>query len=404
MPDPLWFGPPESVAALLEGSNPSTVIANIAAWLSEAVSHELSMGVSIANIAATMEQWIGLGGAASALKGTELNFAGLVPMVAHCLKHVTIGHAAVEANTIARSAVIPAAVCQSNRDETAALYSTNFCGCNAIPIATLEDQYYGHFWPNNMSAGLAYASTLTTLMAAITSTPPPITPMGASPAAAAAPAETVGETAANSGLQASSGVGDAAGEAGSPGSSVMDQFGSLLGPAQSLLSSASEPMNQLASAPTQLFQNASQSFSSPLQALMGTFQGAMSPPSATAAEALPAETVAGSMGAGGGAAGSLGSAGGGVGVGYPGAGLTSFTRPTSTFEPETAGRPTGLRPSGLLNVADVRGPTTTAATAGPGMPVSPAAAGMSGRESIGEDKDKVTHARIVVDGDKRDPQ
>jgi hypothetical protein len=121
MPDPLWFGPPESVAALLETSNPSTVIANIAAWLSEAVSHELSMGVSMANIGATISQWIGLGGAASALKGTELNFAGLVPMVAHCLKHVTIGHAAVEANTIARSSVIPAAVCQANRDETAAL-------------------------------------------------------------------------------------------------------------------------------------------------------------------------------------------------------------------------------------------------------------------------------------------
>ncbi|EUA56719.1 hypothetical protein I553_8773 [Mycobacterium xenopi 4042] len=44
MPDPLWFGPPESVAALLESSDPSTVVANIAAWLSEAVSHELSMG------------------------------------------------------------------------------------------------------------------------------------------------------------------------------------------------------------------------------------------------------------------------------------------------------------------------------------------------------------------------
>lgn len=402
MPDPLWFGPPESVAALLEGSNPSTVIANIAAWLSEAVSHEVSMGVSIANVAATMEQWIGLGGAASALKGTELNFAGLAPMVAHCLKHVTIGQAAVEANTIARSAVIPAAVCQSNRDETAALYATNFCGCNTPLIAANEDLYYNGFWPNNMSAGLAYASTLTTLMAAITSTPPPITPMGASPAAAAAPAESVAQTAAKSGLQASSGLGDGAGEAASPASSVTNQFGSLLGPAQSLFSSASEPMNQFASAPTQFFQNASQSFSSPLQALMGMFPGAMS--GANPAEALPAETVAGPIGAGGGAAGSLGSGAGAVGAGYPGAGLTSFTRPASTFEPETAGRPTGLRPGGLLNAADVRGPTTTAPTGGGAMPVSPAAAGMLGREGANADKDKVTHARIVVDRDQQDSE
>ena len=46
MPDPLWFGPPESVAALLEASNPAGVVANIAAWLAEAIQHELSMGMS----------------------------------------------------------------------------------------------------------------------------------------------------------------------------------------------------------------------------------------------------------------------------------------------------------------------------------------------------------------------
>ena len=54
MPDPLWFGPPESVAALLEASNPAGVVANIAAWLAEAIQHELSMGMSVANVAATL--------------------------------------------------------------------------------------------------------------------------------------------------------------------------------------------------------------------------------------------------------------------------------------------------------------------------------------------------------------
>ncbi|EUA56722.1 hypothetical protein I553_8776 [Mycobacterium xenopi 4042] len=34
------------------------------------------------------------------------------------------------------------------------------------------------------------------------------------------------------------------------------------------------------------------------------------------------------------------------------------------------------------------------------MPVSPAAAGMLGRESGESDKEKVTHARIVVDADR----
>src|SRR5579884_2530365 len=197
MPDPLWFGPPESVAALLETSDPSTVVANIAAWLSEAISHEVSMGVSVANIAATMEQWIGLGGVASALKGNELNFAGLAPMMAHCLKHVSIGQAAVEANTVARSSVIPAAVCTGNRASWKALVDTNFCGCNTPGIVALDTQYFGHFTPQNMNIGLTYASTLTGLMGLIASTPPPITPMGASPAAAAAPAESAGEAAAS---------------------------------------------------------------------------------------------------------------------------------------------------------------------------------------------------------------
>jgi hypothetical protein len=106
---------------------------------------------------------------------------------------------------------------------------------------------------------------------------------------------------------------------------------------------------------------------------------------------------------GGGAAGGLGaSAGGGVGgIGYSGAGLTSFTRPTGTFEPETVGgRATGLRPGGVLSAAELRGPTTTGMGGAP-MPVSPAAAGMLGREGGDSDKDRVAHARIVVDHDSQ---
>ncbi|BBY06341.1 PPE domain-containing protein [Mycobacterium noviomagense] len=401
MPDPLWFGPPESVAALLETSDPSTILANIAAWLSEAISHELSMGVSVANIAATMEQWIGLGGVGSALKGSELNFAGLAPMMAHCLKHVSIGQAAVEANTIARSSVIPAALCQSNRDETATLYATNFCGCNTPAIAALEDQYYMHFWPQNSSAGLAYASTLATLMGAIAGTPPPITPMGASPAAAAAPAESAGEAVASNAGGLPSLPSEAAGTAGST-ASPMESVSQFLGPMQSVMSSVPQAAQSFAQGPTQFLQSGMQSFTSPMQSLMGMFPGMMSGQGAAAVEPLAA--AAEPIAAGGGGAASLGSgaAGGVGGVGYSGAGLTSFTRPASTFEPELGGRPTGLKAGGLLSAAEVSGPTTAAPTGGGAMPVSPAAAGMLGRENGESDKDKVTHARIVVERDRQD--
>jgi PPE family len=395
MPDPLWFGPPESVAALLETSNPATIVANIAAWLAEAIQHELSMGISVANIGATLEQWIGLGGSAYGMKGSELNFLGLEPLAAHCLKHVAIGQAAVEANTVARSAVIPAIVCQTNRDETAALYASNICGCNTPAIATNEEMYWGQFTPQNTNAGVVYATALNTLMGSIASTPPPITPAGFSPAA---PVETVAQSAADTGAQASSGLGDAAGQAAAPAAGAADPLQSFMGSAQGLLQGASQPLQELASGPTQAIQSGTQGMSGLMQTFMGGFSS-MGSPNAAAAETAAAD-LAGPLGAGGGAAGSLGGGAGAVGAGYPGAGLTSFTRPASTFEPD-GGRPTGLRPSGVLNAADLRGPTT-AATGGGAMPMSPASAGMLGRENGGSDKDKVTHRRIVVDRDRQE--
>lgn len=395
MPDPLWFGPPESVAALLETSNPATIVANIAAWLAEAIQHELSMGISVANIGATLEQWIGLGGSAYGMKGSELNFLGLEPLAAHCLKHVAIGQAAVEANTVARSAVIPAIVCQTNRDETAALYASNICGCNTPAIATNEEMYWGQFTPQNTNAGVVYATALNTLMGSIASTPPPITPAGFSPAA---PVETVAQSAADTGAQASSGLGDAAGQAAAPAAGAADPLQSFMGSAQGLLQGASQPLQELASGPTQAIQSGTQGMSGLMQTFMGGFSS-MGSPNAAAAETAAAD-LAGPLGAGGGAAGSLGGGAGAVGAGYPGAGLTSFTRPASTFEPD-GGRPTGLRPSGVLNAADLRGPTT-AATGGGAMPMSPASAGMLGRENGGSDKDKVTHRRIVVGRDRQE--
>ena len=399
MPDPLWFGPPESVAAMLEASNPAAVVANIAAWLAEAIQHELSMGMSVANVGATLEQWIGLGGAAYGMKGSELNFAGLMPLAAHCMKHMAIGQSAVEANTVARSAVIPAVVCQTNRDETAALYASNICGCNTPAIAANEEMYWGNFTPQNMNIGLAYATALNTLMGSIVSTPPPITPAGFS---SAAPVETVAQSAANTATQAPSALGDTAGQAASPAAGMGDGLQSFVGSAQGLLQGATQPLQELASGPTQAVQSGTQSVTGLLQNFMGGFSG-MGTQNAAAEAATGAEALAGPLGgAGGGAAGSVGGGAGAVATGYPGAGLTSFTRPASTFEPD-GGRPTGLRPSGVLNAADLRGPTTT--TGGGAMPMSPATAGMLGREQGGSDrsaKDGVTHARIVVDRDRQE--
>jgi hypothetical protein len=402
MADPIWFGPPEAVAALLETSDPSTIAANIAAWLAEVIQHELSMGLSVANIASTLEQWIGLGGTAYGMKGSELNLLGLQPLAAHCLKHVAIGQAAVEADSVARSAVIPSTLCAGNRTEFVADNSMNFFGMLTPRIVELETEYT-EYWGQNTSVGVVRANVLNTLVGAIGSTPPPITPAGALPAIADAPAQAA-QTAADTATQAPSTVGDVAGEAASPAAGIGDQLSSFTGAAQGLLSGATQPFQQVASLPEQGFQG----LSSSIQPLMGAFTS-MSPQNAAAAEASTAEAVSASFGAGsGGAAGGLGAgAGGGAGgIGSSAAGLTSFTRPTSTFEPEmVGGRATGLKPGGVLNAAELRGPTAVGGMGGSPMPISPAAAGMLGREGAGSDKDRVAHARIVVNRDSEmDPQ
>lgn len=400
MADPLWLGPPEAVAALLETSDPATIVANIAAWLAEAVQHELSMGVSMANIAATLEQWVGLGGAANGLKGSELNFLGLQPLAAHCLKHVAIGHAAVEANILARSTVIPSAVCQENRVETAALVGTNFCGSNTPQITFNEATYHGFYTPNNMRAGMMYAGTLNGLSGAIASNPIPVTPAGFSPAAAAEPAETVAESAADDAGGLTSAPAQLASTAGPAASSPVNELTSLLQPMQGLMSSATQPVTSLTQLPTQGLQSGA--------GLLQNFMGGMfsgSSANAGAVDAAAAGAVGGPLSAAGGlGAGVGGSGAGAVSAGYSGAGLTSFTRPASTFSPEVGGRATGLKPASLLNAAGLRGPTTTTPMSGGGMPMSPATAGMLGRENAGADKSKVPHARIVVGGDNQDPK
>ncbi|HUH71200.1 MAG TPA: hypothetical protein VLZ05_21390, partial [Mycobacterium sp.] len=64
--------------------------------------------------------------------------------------------------------------------------------------------------------------------------------------------------------------------------------------------------------------------------------------------------------------------------------------------------PTGLR-AGVLNAAEVRGPTVSTGVGGTPMPMSPA--GMLARASGGEsNKDTVTRARVIVGGDPTDRQ
>lgn len=406
MADPRWMAPPEVVAAIFEmGPGPASVLANQLVWMTEAISHELAMGLSAVNTAATATQWIGLGGAASGQSATGLN-AGLQTLVGWITHKIAVTQAAAEAHSVAASTVIPSLVSQTNRDETAALHATNFMGVNTPAIIERDTEYFGWYWPQNSSIGWSYSGVLTGLIGSL-GIPPPAAPMGASPAAPAAAgtaaAQSAAQTAAQDGLQSSLAAAEAPAQTAS--SEMAGQLGSFLQQGPELASAMTNPSTSYAGVPTQ----AVQSFSSAPQALMSMFSAGR-PLDAVAASTDTAlgGAVADPLRAGTGATVSMvstastagpASAGAAVGAGgYPGAALTSYTRPASTFSPETGGRPTGR--AGVLNAAELRSSTSSTSAGGMGgMPMSPA--GMLGRgngQAAGStgSTDEQVRARIVV--------
>jgi PPE-repeat protein len=384
---------------IFEAGNPASVIANTVVWVTETANKELSTGLSEVNALATAAQWQGFGALASMVASNGLNL-GLQTLVGWTAHKIAVTQAAVEAFTLAASSVIPSLVSITNRAETQVLNATNFMGINTPAIIERETEYYGEHWPHNSSAGWAYASVLSTLSAALTM-PPPAAPMGASPAAPAAAGEALAQAAGQSGMndvaQLTGQTGQAAGQTAAAPAEAGGQASPLLQPMQ-LISGMTQPLQQLVSAPMRGIQG----LTSMPQGLMSSMSGLLQSGGASNA-AAEAGAVAEPVLAGGGAAGGLGGAsvGGGGGLGgFPGAGLTSYTRPTSSFEPEAGGRPGSLR-AGLLNAAEVRGPTAPAGMGGSPMPVSPA--GMLARRTGSQsEKDAVTRVRVVVGGDRTD--
>ncbi|MGH3958649.1 PPE domain-containing protein [Mycobacterium sp.] len=384
--DPRWTGPPEAIATTFEAGSPASVIGNNLVWITETAHHELAMGISVANTASTLSSWQGFGAIASAVAATDLN-TGLQTTAGWTAHKITVTQGAIDTFTTARSSVIPSVVSRTNRAERDAMDKANPGVLFTLTPAIVERdiEYYGEHWAHNSSVGWGYSSAMSGFTAAL-AMPPPAAPAGASPAAPAAAGEAVAQAAATTGGQdgvsLSSRATQAAGQApSSAASGITEQLSSLSGPLQEAASSVTQPLSGITQAPVQAAQTASSLPQSMLQSMGGVFSPA------TAQEAAEVGTAAG--------AGAVKGVGG-VGVGaFPGAGLTSYTRPASTFEPATGGRPTGLR-VGVPNPAEI-GPTA-AGTGLTAMPLAPA--GMAARGgSDNSEKEAVTHARIVVDGD-----
>jgi hypothetical protein len=398
--DPRWTGPPEAIAATFEAGSPASVITNNLVWVTETSHHELAAGISGANTVSTLASWQGFGANASAAAANGLN-AGLQTTAGWTAHKIAVTQGAIDAFATARSSVIPSVVSQTNRAERQAMNDANpsVLGAFTTAIAERDSEYYGEHYPHNSTVGMGYSTAMSGFTAAL-GMPTPLAPEGASPAAPAEAGDALAQAAATTGGQdgvsLSSQAALAVGQApASSAGGATEQLSSLMGPLQQAASSVVQPLAGVFQAPLQGLQSVASLPSS----LMGSTGGMFS--SAAAQEAAEMEAVAGPLGAGGGAAGGLGAgAAGGAGA-FSGAGLTSFTRPTSTFEPATGGRPTGLRTVGF-NAAQISSPTNSMGTGVNGMPMAPGAMAARGN---GDDSGQhaVTHARIVVAGDRTEP-
>ena len=400
MPDPTWpSSPPEASYLRLVGpgaAGTATTMASGAVWQALTISDELAFSASAINSARTAADFEGVGGVSSATAITGLN-AALQLLAGWAQAKPPIAGSAVAAYETAVSTMIPAEVSLANRAEQAANVAINplVFGALTPAIVALDTEYFGEHWPHNASAGIAYGAALTALTAAL-AVPPPLSPAGASPAAsataAAAVAHTAAQTATGEAMKQSAQLTKSLGDGAAVPAEVAGQagqFASLMAqPAQAMI----QPVLGMFGVPVQAFEG----MAGLPKALGGTLGSHI-----FGDEQIPAPLLTGTgmPSAGAGSAGAVGSvAGGGAGLvgGAPGAGLTSYTRPASTFASENSGRPAALK-TGLLSTAEFRGPTTTGM--GGVLPVSPAYAGPPGKGPA--DKDGVTHARVIVGPGRR---
>ena len=376
MPDPAWPSlPPEANYLRLVGpgaAGTATTMANAVAWEVLMASHEAAFSLSTLNAAVTAVDFEGVGGVGSAATVGGLN-TSLQLLAGWVQEKTPIAASAVAAYETAVSSMIPAEVCIANRTEQAADVAMNPAVLGALTpaIIALDTEYFGEHWPHNAGIGVAYGAVLAALSAAL-AIPPPISPPGAAataPAsAAAAVAQTTGKAVAAVALQEAGQLAEPVG-AGTALPGAVGQAGQLFAqPIQTALGS---------------MQSAVGMFQAPIQAA----QTLVGLPQSMVPQGVDGNAAAASRAI-------LPGAGGGVG-GLPGPGITSYSRPASSFVPEGAGRPLTAT-SGFLGVAESRG----AATAGMGtgaIPMSPVGTRTPARGNDVGNQDDGLRARVVVE-------
>jgi len=361
------FPPEVNAGQLMAGDQGASIAAAVAAHeaLSAALMEEgARMGTTAGTTAAT--GWEGVGGAA--MVSTAMPYVAALEALAGWVQQSAASAAAIEqAYAVTKAAMIQVPICTTNRTSQAGLVATNVIGQNTPAIIGLDAEYYGHFWTNNASLMGSYEAFVTPILAAL-GVPPPPAPLTANPAGPAGQAAAIGEAAANGAANAAmsqslQGVQQASG-AVQPGAAPA-------GAAQSMGSMAPQMLSQLGQLP-QMFGQLPQmlgqfpqmlgQFPQMAMGMLGPLTQGVNAGGATAglekaAGTLDPTTLAATdtaaRGGGGGGTGGLGGAGGV---------MSSFTRPTGSFNaPGPPKLPTGWAPGagGAPEVASSARPAST---------------------------------------------
>lgn len=392
MADPAWpCSTPETNYLRLVGpgaAGTATTVASGAAWQALAATNEAVFAASMFNTANTALNFEGVGGTSSTAAVTGLN-AALQLLAGWAQEKPPIVASAIAAYETAVSTMIPAEVSLANRTEQAANVALNPAVFGALTpaIVTLDTEYFGEHWPHNSGAGAAYGAALAALVAAL-AIPPPLAPLGASPTAQLTAASAAAQAAGTAAMSGASNSASQLGQAPLGASAGVGQLSAAMQPMQSALG-ALQPMFGMFSAPMQAFQG----LASMPQSMLGSFGGLFTGMKAPDASVPGVDTVRSTGAPAGGISSTPTNSANPTAGGYPGAGLTSYTRPTSSFQSESAGRPVNAS-HGLLST-DMRGPTSSAG----GVPLSPASAGVhaprGGAASV-DSKGEVAMARVAL--------
>ncbi len=392
-----WSALPPEVNAgqLMLGDQGASIAAAAAAYetLAAALTAEAAKMAATAGITASTG-WVGVGG--TAMMATAMPYIAALELLAAWVQQSAASAAGIEqAYVTAKTGMIPAPVCNVNRDTYVALAHTNFCGINIPPMCVLDDTYFLGFWPNNAGMMGGYEGIVTAILVTL-GIPPPPAPLTANPAGQAGQAAAISQAAASGATSAAmsqslSGVNQAAGAvqpgaqtAAAPAQSTAQMAPQMMSQLGQLPQMAAQPLQMLGQFPQMLGQMPQMAMGmlGPLsQGMGGSGLGGAGIDKVGQFDqtAMAATTDAAVRGGGGGGAGGLG---GGTGL------MSSFTRPTGSFNaPGPPKLPTGWTPGAAVpEVAASASPATGGGTGGLyGAPAAAGAAGHTGRDERGRE-------------------